>query len=642
MKNLTNKLSYLLLLLTVGMFVFTACGDDKPKRVKKVDVTQTTNASDSNAGANVPAEKGGAGFDAVAAELGWETNAETTHYGSPDAKKGGSITLAFDEYPRTLRTEGKDSRSRLITIIGSMVYEPLLSLDAKTLSYTPALATHWKISEDKMTYWFRLDPRAKWSDGKPVVAKDVVATWKLMMDEGIESPSNQGTYGKFNEPVAESDYIVRVECKEESWRNFLYIGTSMTIFPAHYLEKIDGATYLTKYQYQMLPGTGPYTLNSTETKKGELLVLDRRDDYWAANFPSNVGLNNFDQLRFIFILDERLTLEKFKKGDYDLYISNRSQWWVEELSAEKMDAIKTGAVQKIKVFNYKPLGTSGLAFNTLEEPFDNKDVREAFSYLWNIEELNEKLFYNEYVRCQSYYQGSVYENPSNPVNKYNPEKALELLAKAGWKKEAGEKFLKKDGKIFEVDYDIGQSSERVFTPLQKDLEAVGIKLNLVIKTRQAIFDRVMKRKFKMFYANWTGLFFPNPETSMHSKYADQPETNNISGISIPRIDELCAQYDKSYDIDERIKILQEVDKLAVSGFYNAFGWVAPYGMRAAYWNKFDHPEWALTYTGDWAGTIQLWWENPEKAKKVAEFKAGNKDVSIPTHPVKVDYWGKTK
>jgi ABC-type transport system substrate-binding protein len=93
-------------------------------------------------------------------------------------------------------------------VINRLVYEPLLWLHPTTLEFIPALATHWQISPDKMTYRFRINPNARWSDGEPVVADDVVATWTLIMDKGLQAPMDQLVFEKFEKPVAESKYIV--------------------------------------------------------------------------------------------------------------------------------------------------------------------------------------------------------------------------------------------------------------------------------------------------------------------------------------------------------------------------------------------------------------------------------------------------
>lgn len=628
-----------------ALLFFSSCGEEQYKKVEGGAQSDSNTApnkvsglpDDSGADPSVAAIDGGKGFATIADSLGFTTNTSFEVYGDPKAQKGGSISMALVEYPATLRTEGKDSRSQVISIIGGMVYESLLGLDAKSLEYIPSLASHWKISEDKMTYSFRIDPNARWSDGKPVVADDVVATWKLLMDEGIEDPSNQGTYGQFEQPVAKSKYIVEVKCKTENWRNFLYFAGSMKIFPAHYLNKIDGKGYLEKYQYDMLPGTGPYILDPKLTRKPEFLAITRRTNYWAEKYPANVGTYNFDTIKFVFVLDDRAKIERFKAGDFDIYEPSRAQWWVEELNAEKNPNIARGLIQKNKIFNYKPLGTSGLAFNTLEEPFNDIKVREAFQYLWNIDELIDKLFYREYVRCVSYYQNSVYENKHNPKPTYNPEKAMKLLSEAGWNKKAGEKWLTKNGKPFSITLEIQEGSDRIYTPLQQDLEKVGIQLDLKVTPPQTLFQNMMKRKFKISSINWTGLFFPNPETSMHSKYAKQPETNNISGISDPKIDALCAQYDKSYDVAERIRIIQQIDSIAVLGRYTAFGWVAPYSTRSVYWNKFSQPAWGLSYTGDFDGILGLWWVDKEKEAMLNKAKK-DPSLKMPIQPQDMDYW----
>lgn len=629
---------YLFLLGLCGLIV--ACSGNKSDR--KV-ITPTTEAGGSDAGgrATVEAAEGGPGFEKLAESLGWETNTNPAVFGDDNAKKGGEITMALQEFPPTYRYVGKDSRLQVLNIINSLIYESLVNVDPKTLKYTPSLASHWKISDDKMTFEFRIDPNAKWSDGKPVIANDVVASWKLRVDEGIQDPSTNGTYSEnYEQPVAVNDYVVRVKCKKANWRSFLYFGSSMLIFPAHHLDKVDGAGYLEKYQYQMTPSTGAYVLNQQKTKQGEKLTLSRRADYWAKDYVVNKGTSNFDDINFIFVLDERLRLEKFKKGEFDLYLINRAQWWAEEFTGDKNEDIKRGLIQKAKIFNFNPKGTSGFAFNTLEKPFDDIKVRKAFGMLWNIPQLNEKLFYNEYEQCVSYFQGSVYQNKNNPVPTYNPEEAVKLLAEAGWKKKSGAKWLTNaKGEPFDVDLEIHQSSNRVFTPLQQDLEQVGIKLNLVNITPQARFEKIMKRQFKLSYQNWTGLTFPNPESSMHSKYAEQLETNNITGMKESEIDKLCEQYDKSFDIEERIKLLRKIDSIAVAGNYYAFGWVAPYTVRAAYWNKFKMPKWGLSYSGDFETILNLWWFDKDKADKIVKGKE-DKSVKLPMEKVEIDYWNR--
>ncbi|MGC4083217.1 MAG: ABC transporter substrate-binding protein [Vicinamibacterales bacterium] len=143
-----------------------------------------------------------------------------------------------------------------------------------------------------------MNPNARWSDGQPVTADDVVATWVLKMDKGLQDPSNQMTFGKLEKPVAESKYIVSVKTKVLNWRNFLYFA-GMSIFPAHVLKNVDGATYSRTTTSTLLPGSGPYKVDEADIVKGKSVSVRRRTDYWAEKYRRNVGLYNFDELREI-------------------------------------------------------------------------------------------------------------------------------------------------------------------------------------------------------------------------------------------------------------------------------------------------------------------------------------------------------
>ena len=133
-----------------------------------------------------------------------------------------------------------------------------------------------------------------------------------------------------------------------------------------------------------------------------------------------------------------------------------------------------------------------MQFNTLEWPFDDLKVRQAFSYAWDLDKLMDKLFFNEYVATNSYWPWSKYEHPDNPIQDYNPDKALQLLNEAGWQKNPDDKWLSKNDKIFEVDMYTYTGWDRIHNFLVNDLEAIGIKLNLVVI--QNPFEKFMKKK----------------------------------------------------------------------------------------------------------------------------------------------------
>ncbi|MEE8349526.1 MAG: extracellular solute-binding protein [Acidobacteriota bacterium] len=565
---------------------------------------------DAGADPTVSAEAGGTGFTGE----GWETNTDFDFIGNPRAVKGGIYREGMANFPGTLRFLGPESNTALNFMIAAMAYESLLGQHPTSLEYIPALATHWQISSDQMTYRFRINPNARWADGQPVTAEDVVATWNFYMDEGLQAPFSRLTWGKFEEPVAESQYLVSVKSLKVNWRNFLYFS-GMSVLPAHVLKNVDGATYLEEYNFKMLPGTGPYHVVEEGIDKGNSVTVQKRDNYWAADHRRNVGLNNFDQIKEIVVRDENLKFEMLKRGDLDSFYLVKAQRWVEELD---FDRIQRGLIQKRKVFNHSPNGIQGLAFNTRRAPFDNVKVRKALFHLFNREQMVEKLMYNEYTLMHSYFPSSIYEAPDNPQILYDPELALGLLKEAGWRERDSRGRLVKDGQPFEMEilYQ-SQSFERYFTIYQEDLRKIGINVNLRLVTPETQFALMMERKFDLVMSGWGGLLYPNPENSFHSSLADPDNTNNITGIKNTRIDEICDSYDRMFNLEDRIAAIREIDGILANEFHYILQWTAPF-HRFVYWNQFGTPKGTITRIGDYADPPSLWWFDPDKLQRLHE------------------------
>jgi len=638
--------------LVISLFLIHSCGEKKKKVYTQFDTVEIIDQS--NVKSDDSAKNGGVGFEKYAEEMGWVTNINPNISGDPDAVKGDTITIvAGDIFPPNFRGFGKDTRTQLNGLLEGLVYESLVGLDIETFKQEPILATHWKVSNDSLTFSYRIDPIAKFSDGREVTAKDVVASFNILIDEGHADPNVYTWWNeKFEVPVAESKYIVSVKCKKKEWR-LLYSFPGIVVYPSYYLEKITGSSYIDKYQFEMMPGTGPYILNTNETtqENNGLVVLDRREDYWAVDHKRNTGAYNFNRIEFIFIADETQMVERFFAGDYDLYAVSRAQWWNQKFIADEYDEIANGYTQRKKFINFKPTGVGGIAFNTAEPPFDKLNTRKAFAHLWNIDHLLDKLFFHEYVKTNSWFPRSQYENPDNPKQYYDPELAIELLAKDGWSRKEGDKWMTNDnGEIFEIkEFFIYLNWDRIFNPFIEDLEQIGIKVNLV--EIQNPFEKSMKKKFKFQYGGWTGSLLPSPEGMLHSKYAfvdknkngiwdegeiPQIDVTNITSMNNKKIDALIEEYDACWDANKRIEILQELDYIAANEYHWIFGWAAPYGYRCLHWNKFSMPENSLGYSGNWSAPLSLWWIDPERKAELELAQKNNQKMT--TEPEIVDYY----
>ncbi len=588
--------------------------------------------ADRGADPAVPADQGGRGFTGE----GWETNTDYELIGDPRAVKGGVFREYQLDFPTTLRLNGPEANTVLNSMIGSMAYETLLNLHPTTLDYMPVLATHWQISPDKLTYRFRLDPNARFSDGMPVTADDVVASWSLMVDKGLQDPMTELVYVKYDKPVVESKYIVRVTSKVLNWRNFLYFAASMPILPAHVLKTVNGDRYVKEYNFKLLPGTGPYVVNESDVAKGRSISIRRRKDYWAENIRRNVGVNNFDEIREIVVRDQKLAVEMFKRGDLDSFAPVNATFWVQEFG-DSLAQIQRGLIQKRKVYNDNPVGTRGFAINMRKAPFDDIRVRQALAHLLNRPLIVEKLYFNEEAPIDSYYTGGIYENPDNPEMAYNPQLALKLLTEAGWTSRDAQGRLVRNGQplTMELMY-ANKINEPALTTYQEELRKVGIGLNLRFLTPETLWQLVGDRRFDLVFMGWTGLLFPNPETSFKSTLADANSTNNITGIKNQRIDELLDVYDLEFDAQKRIAIIREIDGILANLHSYVLTWDTA-AQRIAYWNKFGQPAGHLTRIGDYRDPPSLWWVDPQKEAALTR-AMGDASLKLPVGATDDRFW----
>lgn len=630
-----------LMLATCSVMLIAGCSGDKPgsgNSISKTEPVTTENKFNVPPGADptIADTLGGKGFELVADKMGWKTGTiskeDMKYVADVNAKKGGQVSFALIDFPATFRSMGKDENTATTRMVHQLVYEPLITTNPLTLEFLPVLATHWKISDDKQTFFYRINPNARFSDGHPVTTDDVVATDNLGRDSTILSPYTNSFYAEFDKPEVISKYIFKVHSKKLNWKNMLYYG-GLQLLPAHIIKGMSGRDYLTKFQYDMMPGSGPYIILPKDVKKPQSLTLTRVANWWGHDDPLNVGQNNFDKITLKFIQDEKLTLEKFKKKEMDFYIVARAKYWREEFN---YDDIKRGIVQKRKIYTDDPTGFGGFGFNTREEPFNDPKIREAFICLFNREQLLEKLMFNQYTISDSYEPNSQYQNPNNPKYRYNPEKAAQLLAEAGYTTRNQDGILTKNGKPLEFEIGIDQSAERIVTPVQQDLKKAGVNMKIRLIDGVTSFKMVNERNFKIVYQNWGGLLYPNPISTWQSKLADVKNTNNITGMKNSRIDEICNAEQSEFDPIKRIELLRELDGILMQEKHYALSWYAGY-QRIVYWNNLSMPEFGLGKITDWRGILSTWWFDPDKAETVNK---GMKDktVTMPIGETDVKYW----
>ncbi|MEE2889617.1 MAG: ABC transporter substrate-binding protein [Planctomycetota bacterium] len=568
----------------------------------------------------------------------WTTNTTFEPLGSPDAVHGGKLRTSIPNFLPTLRNDGPNSNLTTITDIYALTHDRLLGIHPETLEWIPRLASHWIIEkhEDHQVFWFRVDERARFSDGAKVTSADILASFEHIVDPDIKDPSSTKLFNDMYEtPVVHDDRTISVKTKKLNWRLLIYFSASLVIYPAEQI-RIPGDVYLDEFNWKMIPGAGPYVLRDDSIQQEISVTLYRNEDWWGWGTRVAQGLYNFDEIQLVVVRDRELAFEKFKAGELDYYKVLRAQRWAEETGFE---SVRKGWIRKQKIYNEQPQSFSGYMMNMRQWPFDDKNVRLAFCYGVDRKTLFDKLFFNQYEYIDSYYPGGRWGNPDNRKIRYNPRRAERFLDRAGYtqRNDDGIRVHEKTGKALQFTIEYGSSSStRIHQVIAEGLRKIGIAMDLKLVDYNALMKKISERQFTVHMQAWRGILFPNPITSWHGDLANEPYNNNISGIAIDEVDQLMEQYDRTFDINEQTAFMQKIDGLIFKEHPVALTWYGPF-ERIVSWNHFGQPEKILSRTGDDHSLWTYWWTTPEMQQRLT--KAKKDGTTLPVGPDVIDPWG---
>lgn len=544
---------------------------------------------------------------------------------SPFAYVGGDIHIFAGGSPKSLNAY-LDNNTFSVSILGSL-YETLLTDDPITLEERPYLARQWAISDDKKTFTFWMDPRARWSDGKPVTVEDVKWTFDALRD-----PKNlTGVYKVALESFERAEIIgedaIRFHAREVHWRNLGTLG-GIWILPKHVFAEKD--FNLINFEFPVVSGL--YRLG--EIKEGQFISLERRDDWWRKDFVSSAGVGNFQTIRFKIFENRENAYEAFLKGDIDIYPIYTSRIWVNETQGEKFTR---NWIIKQKVVNYNPVGFQGFAMNMRRFPFDDVRVRQAMAHLVNRERMNETLMYSQYFMHRSYYEDLWDEKhpcPREPIP-FDKDRARVLLAEAGWKANPETGILEKDGRPFSFQFlSRSPTSAKFLAIFQQDLKDVGVDMEINQKDLSAWAKDMDSFNYQMTWASWSAGVRKDPEGMWHSREAERDSGNNITGFKSERVDAIIEKQKKIFDIQARHDLVREVDSLIFDDYPYALLWNIDY-TRLLYWNKFGTPPTVLSKYGDERAAYWYWWLDEDSLAELEDARENGR--ALPGLPYEIDF-----
>ncbi len=557
-------------------------------------------------------------------EAGWEPS--MSPLASEFAEPGGKISMYAAQFPKSFNYQIENNV--FAREIFRFMFEPLLNSDQVTLEDLPGLAERWSISDDGLSFTFHLNPKAAWSDGKPLTSEDVVWSFNAIKNPDHLTGPLQNIMKRLVNIEATDDHTVVIEAEKVHWKN-LQACTAFRVMPKHWWKDQE----FNKVNFEFPVVSGPYRLG--EVNEQHYARLEKRDDYWNADAPENEGVMNFDTIEYRFYSQRDIAFEAFKKGEFDLFAVYTSSRWVKETEGERFDK---NWIAKQSVHNSQPIGFQGFAMNMRKKPYDDIKVRKALSHLVDRNRMNQTIMFNQYDLTKSYWPDlwdAAHPCPNDLVA-FDVEKARALLKEAGWAVNPKTGKLEKDGNAFVIKFLTRDPSFTKFLLIfEEALKDVGIELEIDQKDWAAWARDMDEFNYDMTTATWGAIPIKDPEGMWHSETADVKASVNITGFKNKKVDELIDSTRELYSVEDRHEVIREIDEILFEETPYILLWNVSY-VRLLYWNKFGMPDHVLgKFDGEWSA-VDYWWNDEFQADDFEAAKEGKEKLPAPPRDVYFD------
>jgi microcin C transport system substrate-binding protein len=555
------------------------------------------------------------------------------NYVNTKAPKGGKLRLASLNRFDTLNPYSMKGVAPWIAEIPfHAMNEPLMaggrgwapSVDEQDVLYG-LVARTVEYPESMSWVAFEINPAARFHDGHPIDAADVLFSYRVLTEKG--HPGWAMSLGEVGDARILGPHKIRFDL-ERPGKDLMMRLAEMPVLPEHYwANKAFGAT-------TMKPplSSGPYRVS--RVNPGRSVTLNRVRDYWARNLPINKGRWNFDQVVIDSYSDQTIAMEAFKSRQYDLRIEHVSRQWHKDYRFTEDNP----RVNKVEIPHQRPANLQAFFFNTRRPNLNDIRVRQALGMLFDFEWANRALFFGTYTRTESWFPNSDYEAPDKPsdaeieiLNSIKPplqaaifgalpshhgflntrwqkrRKALKLLEKAGWTHEKGLLVNAETGQPFTLEFLLSSPTmKRVVQPWRKALQGIGIQARIRLVDAAQYKNRLNNFNFDVT----TFVFDQSPTpglelvTRLHSSQASTAGSFNLAGIADPAVDQLLDIILAADNQDDHRSAVRTLDRVLLHQHYIVPHWYLKYD-RVAYWDPIRRNPVSTPY----APGFDTWWYN---------------------------------
>jgi microcin C transport system substrate-binding protein len=570
------------------------------------------------------------------------------HFGyvNPAAPQGGTVRqIAFGTF---------DNFNQVVAgIKGSLAMGTELFTEQLTASALDEVSTEYGLlaeavsyPEDRSSVTYRLRSNARWHDGMPVTPDDVVYSFVTFTKN---APQYAAYYRHVTKAEKTAEREVTFTFDGPGNRELPQIVGQLPVLAKHWWEGTDKAGKkrdITQTTLEPPLSSGPYRVK--DFSPGRTIVYEKVADYWGKDLNLNIGSNNFQTIRYEYYRDSTVALEAFKGDQVDWRTENSAKNWA---TAYDFPALRDKKVV-LEEFPVRNVGVmQAFAFNIRRDKFKDARVRRAFNFAFDFEEMNRQIFFGQYTRIGSYFEGTelassgipagqeleilqtvkdkvpadLFAKPyTNPVGgdpqkvRDNLRAGLALLRDAGYAVQDTRLVNTKTNERLTVELLVDDPSfERVMLFFKPSLERMGIGVSVRTVDSAQYENRMRQWDFDVVIASWGESLSPGNEQRgfWGSQAADIPGSRNIVGIKNPAVDEMINRVIYAKSRDELVAATRALDRVLLWNDYVVPQWT--YGkQRTARWDRFSRPP-AMPKYG-LSAFPNIWWWDADKAAKVPQ------------------------